>query len=290
MKILLTGAAGFLGSYLLKEFIKRNHKIIIIKRSSSDNFRIKKEILKTKVYDIDKCKTADIFSQNKDIDLIVHTATDYGRKGGSFLDVFKTNVSMPLELLDFAVKNKVKRFINTGTVLPLTDDKINRNYAISKQQFLQCLKEYSKDIDIANLSFDYIYGPYENKIKFLPFLIDNCMKNVHSLSLSPCKQKRDFIYIDDVIAAYIKIIAVSDCGFKEYDAGFGKYQSLKAAVLKIKRITKTKTQFNFGAIAYRRAEPMETKTNPKSLSALGWKPKVSFEDGIKEIIKLEYAK
>ncbi|MDR3048965.1 MAG: NAD(P)-dependent oxidoreductase [Elusimicrobiota bacterium] len=288
MKILITGASGFLGSYLLKSLLKKAHQIIALKRSFSNIFRIENEISRIKVYDIDKRLISDIFNENKDIDLIIHTATSRGYNEESALDIFKTNVRFPLELLDFASKNGIKSFINTGSVLPLIYGGVLYEHLLSKKQFFDWGKIYSSKINFINVNLDYLYGPFEDKIKFIPFLVEKCTSDCGQINITSGSQKRNFIYIDDVINAYLLIIQNIGLGFTEYNIGGANTLTIKEAAVKIKKITQSKIILNFGAIAYRDKEPMEIKSNMDNLFALGWKPKVGFEDGIREILKQEY--
>ena len=54
MKILLTGATGFLGSHVLKKFVENQYEVVALKRSTSDLWRIKNVVDKVKYYDIDQ--------------------------------------------------------------------------------------------------------------------------------------------------------------------------------------------------------------------------------------------
>lgn len=72
MTILL---AGFLGSYLLKSFIDSKFKVVALKRSSSNTYRINEHLNQVTLYDIDKCNLEEIF-KNQRIDIV----TNYGRR------------------------------------------------------------------------------------------------------------------------------------------------------------------------------------------------------------------
>ena len=61
MKILLTGATGFLGSKILKRLIQRGETVILVKRSTSNIRRIETEIKKCVVYNIDEISIETIF-------------------------------------------------------------------------------------------------------------------------------------------------------------------------------------------------------------------------------------
>lgn len=77
MKILLTGATGFLGSYILERLIKSDYDVVILKRSFSDTWRINHLLDQVISYDIDKVSIDQPFIDNK-IRAVIHTVTNYG--------------------------------------------------------------------------------------------------------------------------------------------------------------------------------------------------------------------
>ena len=77
--ILLTGATGFLGSNLLKAFVKNGYQVVILKRSFSDTGRIKELIDQTPYFNVDQHGIEKAFASYK-FDTIIHCATSYGRK------------------------------------------------------------------------------------------------------------------------------------------------------------------------------------------------------------------
>ena len=92
--ILLTGASGFLGSYLLESFIALNFNVIILKRSTSSTIRINHLLNNIIHYNVDLLSSLDdVFVQNK-IDIIVHTACSYGRSNERLKDIINTNLNI----------------------------------------------------------------------------------------------------------------------------------------------------------------------------------------------------
>jgi len=284
--ILLTGSTGFLGSQILKKLVKKEcFNIIILKRSFSNIFRIEKNLEKVKIYDIDTCKLENIFKENN-IDIILHTATQYGRKHESIIDIVETNLMLPLNLINLAKLYNVSTFINTDTLL----DKRISSYALSKKQFRNWLQYYSNDMICINVSLEHFFGPNDDNTKFVTFILKNLIDEVDSLDLTKGEQERDFIYIDDVVDAFILIIENinNKNGFLEYEIGSGINIKLKDFILKIATIVgNKKTKLNFGALKYRKNEVMISHVNLSEISKLGWYPKVKFEDGLKRTINLE---
>ena len=76
--ILLTGATGFLGSYLLEAFLQKGYKVVVLKRSTSNIWRIQDLITQIICYDVDIQPLENAFT-DQHIDYVVHTACHYGR-------------------------------------------------------------------------------------------------------------------------------------------------------------------------------------------------------------------
>lgn len=285
-KILLTGGTGYLGSKILKQLIENGRSVLLLKRSFSNPVRIKGYINKIDSYDSDLIPLERIFRENT-IDTIVHCATNYGRGETDPLHVIEANLLLPLKLLELGKKYHIKSFINTDTIL---DKRINY-YSLSKKQFKDWLSVYKQDYTCVNVSLEHFYGPGDDETKFVTYIIHNLLKNVDKIDLTKGEQKRDFIYIDDVVDAFLKIINSLDNfnrDFYEFEIGTNHPLSIKQFVELAKQLSGNKhTLLNFGALPYRENEVMNYNVNTSEISKLGWKCNTTIEEGLKKMIELE---
>lgn len=287
-KVLLTGATGFLGSHLLESFISQGFDIAILKRSTSDLWRISHLLDKVKAYDTDKIKLKIIFEEFKP-EIIVHTACSYGRKNETIIDVVNTNLIFGLQLLEESIKNNVKTFINTDSLLPRN---IN-DYSLSKDQFTDWLKKQSFQIQVVNFKIEHMYGVKDDDKKFIPWLINEMIYSNDQINLTSGIQKRDFIYITDVVNAYNLIIQKCEMfpAWNEFEIGTNTFTEVREFVLNVAILLEKKynkvivPRLNFGSIPYRKEEIMIPKLNNKDLIKLGWDYKVKIKEGIEKIIK-----
>lgn len=287
MTILLTGATGYLGSNILKELVKDNHhKVIVLKRSFSNIFRIKDCLDKINFYDADKIDIGQIFTENK-IDLILHCATDYGRKSANPLQIIDANLNLPIKLLELGRAHGVKCFINTDTIL---DKRIN-HYSLSKKQFKDWLLGYKDSLICINVALEHFYGPGDDKTKFVSYVVDCLLNQTKKIDFTKGEQKRDFVFIDDVVNAFIKIIDYSvhlKNGFYEFQIGSEKVMTIKEVVLMIQSLVdNTKTVLNFGILPYRENEVMECLADVSEIKKLGWTATHSLRDGLTKMIEQE---
>lgn len=286
--ILLTGATGYLGSSILKSLLRRNdcYKIIILKRSFSNCFRIDNYLDQVVYYDIDRVDIRKVFIENK-IDIILHCATDYGRKNISSLQIIEANLILPIKLIEIGNEYGVKCFINTDTIL---DKRIN-HYSLSKKQFKDWLLSYDSSLICVNVVSEHFYGPGDDKTKFVSYVIDKLLNKVEKIDLTLGEQKRDFIYIDDMVDAFVRIIDYSlslDKGFYEFQTGSERATNIKDLVLMISDIINNHlTILNFGALSYRENEIMECTADVAELKKLGWSPQYTLFEGLQKTIEAE---
>ena len=285
MTVLLSGSTGFLGSHLLKKFVKEGFEVIALKRSSSDMYRLKGFEDKVLLYDIDDMDMKEIF-QKHHIDIVLNTVTDYGRGDSSISDMLESNLLFGVRLLENATKNRIRTFINTDTLL----DKDINAYALSKNQLLQWMQFLSSETQRINIKIEHMYGPLDDEKKFIYWVIKQLKDNVEKIDLTTGVQKRDFIYIDDIVTAYMAIINSLDkfSSFEEFELGSGESVEVKEVLNliygQVKHKQDVQTKLNFGAVAYREKENMNMKVDISKLHALGWKAKVKLKDGIKKIV------
>ncbi len=285
-KVLITGATGFLGSSLLKQLLKDGYDISILKRSTSNLFRLKGFEHLFSSYNTDEISVDECLSIVKP-NVVIHCATDYGRKNVEPSFIIDANLILPLKLLELCRKYNVQCFINTDTYL----DKGINYYSLSKKQFSEWLNTYSKDLICVNIILEHFYGPFDDKTKFVSFIIDKFMSNDKAIDLTLGEQKRDFIYVDDVVNAFlyvIKNIPKMQKGIYNFGIGTNQQIKIKDLVLLAKKVSKnTQTQLNFGAIPYRINEIMDSDINTTEIRKLGWKPEYSIEVGLEKMINLE---
>ena len=289
MIILLTGSTGFLGSYLLKSFVKSGYEVIALKRSISNTYRINEYLNQLVVYDIDKIKLSNVFKNHK-IDMVINTVTNYGRIDNKISSILDTNLIFGLKLLEESVNANVKGFINTDTLL----ERNLNSYALSKAQLVDWMKFLSnKQTKMINIKIEHMYGALDDENKFIYWLINKLKQNVEKIDLTSGVQKRDFIYIDDIVSAYEIIIQNINTfsNYEEFELGSGNSIEVKNFVEKIYQEISNKqtlsTKLNFGAVSYRDNENMNIQANIEKLTNLAWKPKVSIKDGIKKILEKE---
>lgn len=298
--ILLTGGTGFIGSHLLEELLHHDEKVILLKRSFSNTWRIN-EFLDNEnliLINTDKIKLEDIFSQYS-IEGIFHLATFSQRKHESSLvsEMIQSNIEFPTKLLENSINNNTNYFINTGSFFEydLSNSPISENsalksfnlYGSTKIAFENILKFYSNEFDIncSTLKLFTPYGPKDDENKILPYLIINSIKKNNIHVKSPSK-KLDFIYVKDIVNAYLIVKNNMDKiqDYNSFNIGTGKGTSIKNVL----NIIESELGKNENVIYDNIENEQIWCSNQKIKNILKWSPKINLEKGIK--ITIDYYK
>jgi len=282
MNLLLTGATGFVGSYILEQLINTGHRITIMKRAGSDTRRINRYLDNiTAIEDIRSINNSEVF------DCIIHAATSYESENYGGSNIIEANITLPVNLLDYAVKNNCTKFINISTFIAKYEKNPPNRYALTKRHIEEWGAYYSKNFTLSfiNVVLHQVYGSGDNNSKFIPWIIDQLKSNVESVNLTEGMQERDFVHVVDVARAINLIVDHKHFNnYEEYEVCSGKTITIKEFVKKIKKITNSSTNLNFGNMAYRDNEIMTLKTDSSKLRGLGWNTSVTFDMGIRKIL------
>ncbi len=301
--ILLTGATGFVGSNLLKTLLARKYQLCCIKRSSSNDSRVLEFMDACIWYNIDEIDVESIFL-NHPIETVIHCATDYGRDGADAVQVYQSNISFPLKLLDCAQRHGSRLFINTDSFFVRQADALWREgkepykamYTRSKYIFTCVVKDQIKrrKISFVNLQLEHVYGPGDGKDKFVSFLLESLLCNREWLKLTSGDQMRDFIYVEDVANAYLAVlenIGEFERGiFYQFELGTGRATTLRAFIEKAKEVTGSVTRLEFGQKPMMEHEVMYSCADNHGLIQLGWRPQFSIAEGLEKLIHSMYLK
>lgn len=297
VKIILTGATGFLGSKLLRRLLEEEQQVVVLKRSTSDLGRIRQWKNRCICYDVDKIKLSSVFEKEKP-DVVIHCATTYGRGGNEAVRVMQTNVMFGLELLTCACECGCKYFINTGSYFVkqiaewgrVKKDVYMADYTLSKYQFLCWGEEFAtlSKINFINMNLEHIFGEEDDKGKFIYMIEKNCLENVETLELSDGMQLRDYIYSENVADAYICVLQHLEelKGYHNFEVGMGEPILLKDFVRMIKEAANSSTKLEFGKRPRNTNEPECSKADITNLRKLGWEPRFSRKEGIERMLRL----
>ena len=284
MTILLTGATGYLGGRIGRELLMRGHRLVAVHLNRNERFECPEaqESSVLRVY-LSESGIEEAFAKEK-IDGVIHTSTVYGRNREDFTTIIKANVEFPVGVLMKAIAGGVKFFINTDSIL-------RRNvspYALSKGQFVDWMEMAAGDILTVSMKLDHFFGPGEKTVKFVARILNDLKANAPRLSLTAGTQTRDFIYVDDVVSAYMCVIdrlaGLQKGALHKFEVGTGVRTSIRSLVTMAKELTGSSSELGFGDVPFRENEMLDYEVNSAPLRALGWEPKVSVREGLERCV------
>ena len=290
MNIVLTGGTGFLGTHLLRRLLEDKHHVKVIKRTTS-------QVNADADVDVEYLDIGDPAIDGKlaasgSIDAVIHLATNYGKGGlAAAVATLETNVRLPLQLLDIAYSTGCRLFISTDSFF--SAKKFNyrhlAEYNLTKQQFLawgQLMSQKLSDLAFVNMRLEHVYGPNDNHDKFIPYLLCALQSGREKIELTDGLQKRDFIYVNDVVEAYVAVLAnlPRAGGFHEFEVGTGSSMSVRELVETAAALTRSSALLDFGAISQRAGEIMNSCADNRTLTQLGWQPATDVSTGLQAIL------
>jgi CDP-paratose synthetase len=292
MKILMTGATGFIGRNLANKLIKKYNITAIVRESSNISFLDKKiEIFR---YNGNINNLINFFKYKK-FDGIIHLASLFlsFHKIEDIELLIDSNIKFGTELLECAKLFNVKWFINTGTFWQhYNNEQYNpvNLYAATKEAFEVIAKYY---VETSNLVFTTIklndtFGLNDTRKKIFNLWID-CIKNNKTLDMSKGEQIIDISYIEDVVSAYeIMIENLSKKDYKKYNlksyvVSNKERISLKDLAKLFEEVTGKKININWGAKNYREREIMIPYNKGELVP--GWQQKYTLKEAMEITLK-----
>ena len=298
--ILLTGGTGFIGSHLLEKLLNENKKVILLKRTFSNTWRITNLLNNSNliIKNINKEPINEIFNQYS-IEGIIHLSAFSQRKheSDSVSEMIQANIEFPTNLLENSINNNSKYFINTGSFFEyeLTNSPISETHKIkpfnlygsTKIAFENILKYYSSNYDLkcSTLKLFTPYGPKDNINKIIPYLIINSLNNEKIHVKSPTK-KLDFIYITDIINAYINLMDTI-LKFNKYES-FNVGTSIGTSIEDVLSIIESYIGKPDNIVYSNVEDDQVWCSNEKIKEILKWSPKIDLKTGIEDTINYYY--
>lgn len=294
MRILLTGATGFLGKHLLNELLLNSTNCLAVLIRNPDKLQFLNFGKRLKVISINGF---DWKSKVKDFkpEIVIHFAgflTSFDDEN-SIAKLIEGNIFFGCNLLDALKNTDLKYFINTGTS---TEYRTNTNqtdpaylYAATKTAFRSILSYYQPLIcfKTVNVIPYTIYGENDTQKKLIDYIYQSAFEK-NPINMSPGEQVLDFIHINDVVAFYIKLINninnITE-SYTELALGTSIGTTPKQLATVIELLLNKKANINWGGVPYRNRDTMYSVADLKqTFRLLNWEPKIKLNEGIEMYI------
>ena len=299
-RVLITGAAGFVGSHVARKLVSARAEVHAICKPSSDRWRLAdcSEGISWHTADIsDGSAIEEIFSQVRP-EAVLHLGAygiDYAQQDPH--ELFNSNVYGTLFIVRMAANFGARRMIHTGSCseydsssLPIPESAPpfpHTLYGVTKAASTMLVIQQGKQLalPVIVLRLFGLYGPFEAKKRFIPTVLLACL-NGRPASLTPGQQRRDYTYIEDVAHLYASLaLAQSFPQSDVFNIGSGQGHSLKELGSLVERATGRTGMLKWGDLAHRTNEVQcQVADISKAKRELRWLPRTSLEEGLRKTI------
>lgn len=305
MKILITGGAGFIGSHLAEYFINSNHEVFILDNLSTghrsnvsfidDLHFIENDVTnKTLVQDLIKEEQFDIVIHLAAVVSVVETINNpiLSQKVNidGTLNLLEANRQYNENLKKFIFASSAAVYGNTKGLPKKVETFIDPEspYAIEKYAGEQYTKLYNKlyDLPTTALRFFNIYGPRQDPsspYSGVLLIMHNKFQNDEAFKFfGDGEQTRDFVYVKDLVQAVSIVINSDNANGGIYNLGTSKPLSILEMFDEFKKLYSKTIDYSFTEA--RSGDIKHSYAEIDDLKALGYTPKYSVEEGLKEYI------
>jgi UDP-glucose 4-epimerase len=309
MNILVTGGAGFIGSHLVHRLIKEGHHVVVMDNEATgrrENVPAGALYFQGDVANIDDLERAF----KNDLDAVCHIAGQVSiiRSFSNPLTDLRTNVQGTLNVLQLCLKYHMPRLLYASSMtvyssagpLPTPEEAPCQPisyYGITKYAAERYVRTTAERVD---LDFDFrvtcfrmysVYGPrqaLDNPYQgVLGIFLGNLLRGEPITIFGDGEQSRDFVYIDDIVSAWVSALGKPATYGRIFKLGSGHRLSInQLADFALTAFNHTRSDYS---LVYAPARPGDQRQVQADITQarvnLGWEPKVSFETGLAETVR-----
>ncbi|HVR87522.1 MAG TPA: NAD(P)-dependent oxidoreductase [Planctomycetota bacterium] len=276
MNVLVTGATGFIGSHVARDFLRRGHEVHVTVRPSSDRRRIRDIESKLRIWE------GEMDAVPVDADVVVHLA--WYAVPGKYLSAPENRDCLEASRRLLAKVKGRAVFAGTCFEFDLTDQPLAENSPTKPLTlYAECKDALRREVerrpDSAWVRFFYQYGPGEDPRRLVPAVITQQLRGKPS-KVTPGLQRADYLYVEDVAAA-VRSVAESRLE-GPVNIGSGQAPSVREIVTKIAELGGRPDLIEWGAFPQREGEPMLVQADNSRLRSTGWTPRVDLDQGLRQ--------
>lgn len=305
--ILILGAGGFIGCNLFQKLLNQRTDVYGTSHNSKSNWRFKaigfpkKNIIDCNVARIAHVKR--VLQQIKPKTLFNLAAYGAYPTQKDYVKIYLTNVLSTVHILEILQKEKIAAYIHAGSQseygsnarAPKEEGELvpNSHYAISKISNYYAIKFYGKilHMPVVHMRIYSVYGPWEEPDRLIPLLVSRGRNGTYP-PLVDASLSRDFVYVDDVVSAFISTaFSIRPSLYGEaFNVATGKKTTIRQITFLIKELCRVKRVPVFGRMKKREWDVKNWYgNNSKIQKVLHWKPSYSLQDGLKKTIAWQNA-
>lgn len=303
MRVLVTGGAGFIGSHIAQRLTEQQHDVIVLDNESTglrENVPPMASYIKG-----DVAETADLHDAfSSGVEAVCHIAGQVSliRSYSDAANDLRTNVLGTLNVIRQCMRHRVPRLLYAGSmaaygqaaVLPTPEDarcEPVSYYGITKyaaERYVRTSAERPDldfELNVTCFRMYNVYGPRQSVDNpyqgVLGIFIGNVLRQEPITIYGDGTQSRDFVYIDDVVDAWMTALANPASYGMVFNLGSGRETTINDLARNVAAVVAARSDY---PIVYRPARPGEIRSVRADIrlarDVMGWEPRVPFERGL----------
>jgi len=301
MKVLVTGGAGFIGSHLVDRLIQEGHEVVVVDNLSTGKRRNLNRAARFFKLDIQSWRLERVF-RNERPNVIMHLAAQMDVRKSVADPIFdaQINVLGMLNVLQQAVRHGVRKMVFSSSggaiygeqeIYPAPESHVMRPlspYGISKLCGEQYLSYYQRvsGLQMVNLRYSNVYGPRQDPhglsgaiAVFGGALIAGRPVTIYGDGTAV----RDYVYVDDVVDAFICAARLPSEAMGTYNIGSGEQTTVNEVYRRVAAAVGVSSPPRYAAARTGEVHAIALDST-EAREDLGWKPSIKLVDGIQRTV------
>ncbi len=293
-RVLVTGAAGFIGSHVARLLVSQGHDVTLILRDGSNLWRLDDVRSRLQIVYGDLANLSPLVDRLREArpEICIHLAWK-GWSGKAEADANLTSLGMSVELLRLMPSLGCPRFVGIGTCFeyepsarvlredtPLTPHDL---YGTCKKSLFEVAGHFSAltGVSVVTARVFYSYGPYEDSRRLVPS-ITHALLSGEVANVTPGEQVRDYLHVADVAGAIWAVAQSELTGAVNIASGVPV--TIADVARQLARVVGRPDLLRLGALKYRDGEPMHILGDAARLSSIGWRPRFDLNHGLADTV------
>ncbi len=297
MKVLVTGATGFIGSHLARLAVNEGHSVQALVGPASDRWRVRdiEDRIQFIESDLRELRVSDTSLALDRPDLCVHLAWRGWSGSLAAVEENVTSLSVGLEFMRLVAELRCPRLIVAGTCLEYdttyptlsegTPVRPGDLYGTCKNAFFQVAQEFSRQakMEVVWPRIFYSYGPYEDPRRLVPSIVLAVLHGQPAKATGG-EQIRDYLHVEDIASAIWTVARTGLTGAVNIASGISV--SVGDVIRQIAELMGRPDLVRLGALPYRKGEPMVIRADASLLrERVGWHPQFDLRSGLRRTIE-----
>jgi UDP-glucose 4-epimerase len=288
-RLLVTGGSGFVGARLCRRALGQGAIVHAVSRqpqSASDGLRWERVDL------TDHGAVRDLLLALRP-DVVVHLASEVSgsRDRDLVLPMMQANLVAAVNVMLASADAECRRVVLAGSMEePDLGDPgavAQSPYAVAKWATLAYARLFHAlyELPVVHLRVFMVYGPGQRDLrKLVPYVTVSLLRG-RAPKLTSGAREVDWIYVDDVVDAFLMAAAAPGLEGASLDIGSGELITARALVVRLSEVVGGDVEPEFGAIADRQLERVRVADPTTAAQAMGWRPRTPLDEGLERTVE-----